>query len=806
MKKTLAIILFTSLIFGKVYAQDIDAQLKDSKKIEGFFNFYWNESKGKVFLEIKTLNEEFLYYPSLAQGLGSNEIGLDRGKLSEEHILKFERLGNKIMMVEPNYRYRAITTDPVEKKAVEESFAQSILFGFEILKNSDGIFIVDFTPFLLRDALNSAKDISGVKQGNYSFDLSRSGIYMPMCKSFPKNTEFQSVVTLSGSGAGRMVAEVAPNADFITLHQHHSFVKLPEPGYVPRVYDPRIGYGGIEFFDYSSPINEPIMKKFTSRHRLQKKDPNAALSEAVEPIVYYIDPGIPEPIRSALFEGATWWNQAFEAAGYKNAFQVKMLPVDADPMDVRYNLVQWVHRSTRGWSYGMSIIDPRTGEILKGKVSLGSLRVRHDYLLAQGLAGDFSPGQSDELLHNLSLDRLKQLSAHEIGHTLGLPHNYISSVQKRSSVMDYPHPYVTLKNGKVDLSDAYAKGIGEYDKASIIWGYQDFPKSKDEKIELEKIVKDLFASKMQFLTDQDARPNGSVHPETHLWDNGANATEELTRLIALRKYVLNNFDEKKLQQNQPMATLEEIFVPMYMFHRYQVQASAKSLGGAFYTNALKGDKQEIFKPVNAVDQRKSLDALLETLQPSFLAVPKQLFALIPPRPFRYPANPKETFKRYSGMSFDILSPAESSAELSLSLMLEPSRASRLATQQVFDTSLPSFTEVLAKMTKTLVQNPDLAKNDYTGQLKRVVAEMYVRALKMLSENETANLEAKTNVLTELNTLKAYVAKNQIALGGFGIYLDHVLKSEHIIEASKAYFIAPDGQPIDQDYEWLECRN
>ena len=372
--------------------------------------------------------------------------------------------------------------------------------------------------------------------------------------------------------------------------------------------------------------------------------------------------------------------------------------------------------------------------------------------------------------------------------------------------MDYPHPYVTLKNGKVDLSDAYAKGIGEYDKASIIWGYQDFPKSKDEKIELEKIVKDLFASKMQFLTDQDARPNGSVHPETHLWDNGANATEELTRLIALRKYVLNNFDEKKLQQNQPMATLEEIFVPMYMFHRYQVQASAKSLGGAFYTNALKGDKQEIFKPVNAVDQRKSLDALLETLQPSFLAVPKQLFALIPPRPFRYPANPKETFKRYSGMSFDILSPAESSAELSLSLMLEPSRASRLATQQVFDTSLPSFTEVLAKMTKTLVQNPDLAKNDYTGQLKRVVAEMYVRALKMLSENETANLEVKTNVLTELNTLKAYVAKNQIALGGFGIYLDHVLKSEHIIEASKAYFIAPDGQPIDQDYEWLECRN
>jgi hypothetical protein len=804
-KKLRFIALFLAIPFF-VFAQDIDSQLKDSKKMEGFFTFYWNEVKGKVFLEVKDLGQEFLYYPSLAQGLGSNDIGLDRGKLSDEHILKFERLGNKIMMTEPNYRFRAITNDPLEKRAVEESFAKSILFGFEILKNTDGVYLIDFTPFLLRDAIGAAKDIAATKQGNYNFDLSRSGIYSPMCKSFPKNTEFQAVITLGGSGAGSYLSEVAPNTDFVTMHQHHSFVKLPEPGFKPREYDPRIGYGGIEFYDYSSPINEPIIKKYTSRHRLQKKDPSAVMSEAVEPIVYYLDSGVPEPIRSALFEGATWWNQAYEAAGYKNAFQVKMLPADADPMDVRYNLIQWVHRSTRGWSYGMSVIDPRTGEILKGKVTLGSLRVRQDYMLAQGLAGDFSTGKSDSLLNKLALDRLKQLSAHEIGHTLGLPHNYISSIQGRASVMDYPHPLVFLNNGKVDLSEAYSMGIGDYDKTSIIWGYQDFPKNVDEKAELDRIVNNMFRKNQQFLTDQDARPDGSVHPQTHLWDNGSDATDELKRLMELRNHVLKNFDEKKLQAEAPMATLEEVFVPMYMFHRYQVQAASKAIGGAFYTNAVKGDLQKIYVPVDAAAQRKSVSTLLETLQPEFLAVPKQLLTLIPPRPFRYPANPKETFKRHTGMSFDVLSPAESAAQLTLSLMLEPRRASRLATQQIYDKNLPPFSEVLSRMTSFIVKNENLSKNNYLGQIKRVVAEMYITELKKLEGDNIANLEAKSNVAAELKDIETYFAKNQAILGGFGLYVNNLLKNGASAVEKKSFFIAPDGQPIDQDYDWLDCEN
>lgn len=806
-KNALLIVLFLS--FLNANGQEIDLLLKDFKKSEGYFTFYWNDSKGKVYLEVKDLGQEFLYYPSLAQGIGSNDIGLDRGKLSREHVLKFERFGNKIMMVEPNYSFRAITNDALEKKAVEESFAKSILFGFEILKNSDGKFIIDFTPFLLRDAVHASDDIATAKQGTYSFDASRSGIYASMCKTFPNNTEFEAIITLSGSKPGYYLSSVVPNTDHVTMHQHHSFVKLPDLNFKPRVFDPRIGYNGIEFYDYSSPINQPIIKKYISRHRLEKKDPNAVLSEPIKPIIYYLDSGVPEPIRSALFEGATWWNQAFEAAGYKDAFQVKMLPADADPMDIRYNLVQWVHRSTRGWSYGSSVIDPRTGEILKGKVTLGSLRVRQDYMLAQGLAGDFSQ-LDDTKLNKLSLDRLKQLAAHEIGHTLGLPHNYISSIQGRASVMDYPHPLVFLKDGKVDFSEAYSMGIGEYDKSSIIWGYQDFAPGVNEIEALNQIVQNLFKKKLQFLTDQDARPEGSLHPQTHLWDNGSDATQELLRAMDLRNFVLKNFDEKKISKNEPLAKLEEVFVPMYMFHRYQVQAASKVLGGAYYTNALKGDGQIPFKPTSGQEQRASLNALLQTLQPDFLAIPKQLLTLIPPRPFRYPANPRETFKRKTGMSFDVLSPAEAASQLTLSVMLNPQRAARLSTQQIYDKNLPSFLEVLRSSNKSIIFSENLSKNNYLGQISRVVAEMYIVELQKLKINAAASLEVKANVTEVLNEINNYFLKNQVVLGGFGLYINGIFKNtDDLKEFLKEFesLTAPDGQPIDQDYEWLgsDCK-
>ncbi len=792
------------LLSSVLRAQDYEALIKDARKVPGFFTFYWNENKGKIYMEVEKTGEEFLYYNTLAEGIGSNDIGLDRGRLGGGHVVRFDRLGNKLVLIEPNYRYRAISNDPLEKKAVEASFARSVHFGFEIAGQANGKFLIDLTPFLLRDAVGAAEAIAGARQGTYSYDASRSGIFAEMCKSFPENTEFETVITLSGSKPGAYLRSVVPSPEHVTMHQHHSFVKLPEPGFKPREFDPRMGYGGIEFFDYSTPIDKPIVKKFAARHRLAKKDPNSMVSEPVKPIVYYLDSGVPEPIRSALFEGATWWNQAFEAAGYKNAFQVKMLPPDADPMDIRYNLVQWVHRSTRGWSYGASITDPRTGEILKGKVTLGSLRVRQDYLIAQGLTGDFSAGGEQPELVRMSLDRLKQLSAHEIGHTLGLPHNYVASVQGRASVMDYPHPLVSLKDGKIDLSDAYSMGIGEYDKSSIQWGYQDFPAGTHEKEELEKIIQNMYRKGLLFLTDQDARPDGSVHPQTHLWDNGADATSELNRVIEVRKVALNNFSEAKVPDGTPMANLEEVFVPMYMFHRYQTQAAAKVLGGAYYTFAVKGDNKVIYQPVGTEEQLKAFDALMRTLRPEFLAVPQKVLNLIPPRAFRYGANAREVFKRHTGLSFDPVGPAEASAQLTLSLMLNAERASRLASQQVYSTSLVSFSEILSKMTTVLWKDRQLQANSYYGQIKRVVAFMYLTELMKLNQNAGASLEARSNALQAVQDIRASLNPGLPIKGFTAQVLGLIRKFEERPESftPESFSVAPDGQPIDQDYDWL----
>ncbi|HEX8766093.1 MAG TPA: zinc-dependent metalloprotease, partial [Candidatus Acidoferrum sp.] len=559
---------------GSANTPTIGEKTAGMQKLAGYFNLYWDAKQGKLWLEIDKWGTEFLYQSGLPAGMGSNDIGLDRGQLGATRMVRFDRSGPKVLLVQENLAYRAVSNDPDERRAVRDSFAESALWGFtvaaeEMDAEKKDHALVDATDFFLRDAKNIPETLRREKQGSYRLDGSRSAIYLANTRNFPLNTEVEATLTFTGDEPGAWVRQVTPSPEAITVRQHHSFVQLPPPGYKPREYDPRASFFGIQYMDYATPISEPIVKRFMARHRLEKKDPQAAMSEPVKPIVYFLDRGAPEPIRSALLEGARWWNQAFEAAGYRNAFRVEMLPEGADLMDLRYNVIQWVHRATRGWSYGAGVIDPRTGEIIKGHVTLGSLRVRQDYLIAEALLAPYEKGQPvSPKAQQMALARLRQLAAHEVGHTLGLEHNYTASTVNRSSVMDYPPPYVKLGADAVpDLSDAYATGIGEWDKVSITYGYQDFPANVDEHAALNKILHDAFRRGLRFLTDQDARPAGSSSSLAHLWDSGSNAVDELNRLMQVRAAALKRFGENNIREGAPMATLEDVLVPLYMLHR-----------------------------------------------------------------------------------------------------------------------------------------------------------------------------------------------------------------------------------------------
>lgn len=792
-------------------ASPLAAATAGTERRDGFIPFYWDAKKGKIWLEISRMDTEILYYSSLQAGIGSNDIGLDRGRIGQEHVVKFHRSGNKVLMVEPNYAYRAVSNDPQEQKAVAESFAQSVHWGFEVAAEENGKVLVDATGFFLQDAVGAVQAISRSKQGTYRLDASRCAFHLPATKNFPQNTEIETIITLTGDNPGPYLQQVAPTPTAVTMRQHHSFVQLPELGsYQPRAFDPRAGLMSVQYFDYATPVSEPVSKKFIVRHKLEKKDPNAATSEAVEPLVYYMDPGAPEPIRSALMEGTAWWNQAFEAAGYKDAFQVKLLPPDADPMDVRYNLIQWVHRSTRGWSYGGSVTDPRTGQILKGKVTLGSLRVRQDFLIAQGLVAAYEEGKpvSDAMMQ-LSLARLRQLAAHEVGHTLGLPHNYISNLNNRASVMDYPHPLVEIKGGKLDLSNAYATGIGAWDKVAIAYAYQNFPDGTDEKKSLDGMIAGYIRKGLYFLSDQDARPEGSAHPNTHLWDNGQNAVDELDRVMQIRKIALENFSEKKIPVGTPMANLEEVLVPMYMFHRYQTEAAAKVVGGAFYTYALRGDGQKIYEPVAAPEQARALAALLATLKPENLAVPQRVLKLIPPRAYGYDENPREVFKRRTGLTFDPLGPPEAAAGMTLRLLLHHERASRLVSQHALDPALPGLDAVVENTIAATWKTPP--RNGYLGEVNRVVNTLVLKQLLLLAANKEASEQARAVTAMKIGELKTWLTANAAKAVDSDWKAHYLFALEQLKShdtqskepAAPGLLTPPDGAPIESGYEWLD---
>ena len=780
------------------------------QKLPGYFNLYWDAKQGKLWLEIDKWGTEFLYQTGLPAGIGSNDIGLDRGQLGPNGIVRFERVGPKVLLVEENLRYRAVSKDRDERRAVHDSFAESTLWGFTVAAEEKDHALVDSTDFFLRDAKGVADSLRHLKQGAYHVDSSRCAIYPPNTKNFPLNTEVEATLTFVGDEPGAWVTQVTPSPEAVTVREHHSFVQLPPPGYKPRAYDPRASFFGIQYMDYAAPISEPIVKRFIARHRLEKKDPKAAVSEPVEPIVYYLDRGAPEPIRSALLEGARWWNQAFEAAGYKNAFRVELLPEGADTMDLRYNVIQWVHRATRGWSYGAAVVDPRTGEIIKGHVTLGSLRVRQDYLIAEALLAPYEKGQAvSPKMEQMALARLRQLAAHEVGHTLGLEHNYSASTVNRSSVMDYPPPYVKLgTDGVPDLSDAYATGIGEWDKVSIAWGYQDFPPGVDEHAAENKILNDAFARGLRFLTDQDARPAGSSSSLAHLWDSGTNAVDELNRLMRVRAAALKRFGENNIPEGAPMATLEDVLVPLYMLHRYQVEAAGKVVGGMDYTFALRGDGQTPTQMVAPAEQRRALSALLATLKPEALALPEPLLKMMPPRPPEYDRG-REHFKIRTDPAFDALAPAEAAAQHTLQFLFNPERAARLVEFHARNADNPSFEEVLDAIFTATWKAPH--GEGYNAQIANVVDDVALYDLMELAANDQASEEVRAIASQEVHDLYGWLKARK----GTG---EPIADQAHIAFALRQIeqfekdpkridlpppARPPDGPPIgtDEDWEW-----
>jgi len=729
------------------------------EKREGFLPLYWDPDTGKVWLEIGRFDTEFLYYPSLPAGMGQNDIGLNRGDLAGEHVVFFHRVGPRVLMMEPNYGFRAESDDALERRSVEDGFPTSVLWGFQVAAESGDRVLVDATDFVFRDAHGVIRTLRRSGQGSWRLEESRSALYLPRTRAFPHNTEVEVTLTFTSDDPGSLVRSVTPSADALTLRQHHSFVQLPREPMERRKADPRAGFNGITYMDYATPLGEPLQKRFIARHRLEKKDPTAERSEPVEPIVYYLDPGTPEPVRSALLEGASWWNEAFEAAGFIDAFRVEVLPPDADPMDARYNLIQWVHRSTRGWSYGNSIVDPRTGEILKGHVTLGSLRVRQDWLLGEGLVSPYVTGEEDPAdVREMALARIRQLSAHEVGHTIGLSHNYISSAQRaagKMSVMDYPHPLIELdENGEVELRDAYPHGIGDWDKVWIRYGYTDFPPGTDEEEALETILMDAEAQGLIFISDEAARPAGSAHPQVHLWDNGADAAAELQRMMNVRRVALDNFGEAAIRQDMPLATLEEVLVPLYLHHRYQAEATTKVVAGQYYTYAMRGDGQEPLRPVPATEQEAAMDALLRTLNPAELTFPRHILEQLPPRPFRYPSH-RELFHRHTGLVFDAIAPATAAADMTLTFLLHPERTARMIQQKALHPELPGLDDIFHRLMEGVFE-PDFP-DPYEAEVNRAVERVLVDRIMVLAARapmaqvramSTHTLETLADFLTE----------------------------------------------------------
>jgi Met-zincin/Domain of unknown function (DUF5117) len=828
-RPALALLVVSAFVSATLPAQTISSKTAGMKHIDGYLPLDWDAKTGKLYLEIPHLDSagnspDILYTHSLPYGTGSNDLGLDRGQISRGQLVRFQRTGPKVLLVEPNQRFRSTSTDPAELLAVRQSFPESVLFGFKVeAEDPNGTVLVDATDFFLRDAHEVAAALTRTQQGTYKVDATRSTIALDATKAFPKNTEVEAILTFTtdGPARGEFVRDVTPDPHALTVREHQSFVELPGSGFTPRRFDPRAGYFPSSYRDYNVPVSESLDQQFIVRHRLIKKDPACRTNcEAVSPIQYYVDRGAAEPIRSALLEGARWWDQAFQTAGWaKGTFKVDILPADADPMDVRYNIIQWVHRYTRGWSYGAAVVDPRTGEILKGNVTLGSLRSRQDYLIDEALLSPYLDGKplppaTDPMLA-MVLARTRQLAAHETGHTLGLAHNFAASSfphtpEESVSVMDYPHPWITLdKNGIPNLSQSYAVNIGIWDKVVIDYGYREFDSNRkptEDPAALNAILEASQKRGLIFITDEDSRPLGGAHPHSHLWDNGTDPVEELNRIMTIREAALKRFGVNAIKPATPMAQLEDTLVPLYLLHRYQTEAAIKEIGGLDYRYNLRGDSQPNPEIVSSADQKKALAAVLKTLSPETLTLPESLLKILPPRPPGLERT-RESFPSETGLTFDPIATAESAADLTLAILLDPARASRLVQYHMRVPDAPSLRGVLEAISKTTAERPE-GGHTMSSEVERAVEFRAVEAMLSLAVNPQASTQARAIARSHIaDILKDFTSAAPLTDTAEAIHRAALIDRINDFERDPAKFIpakpieAPPGMPIGDDEDF-----
>ena len=779
---------------------------------KGLLPVYVDQKKGRILLRLPApdaqgVSGRFLYLTALRTGLGSASIGLDRGMSGSTQVLHFRRVGKKVLAEYENPRFRASNAPVDEQAAAEASFAYSTVWAGDVAAEApDGGVLVDVSGFLTRDVLNAADQLKQGEDDSFKLVADLSIADVTAVKVFPENIELEARQTFTSDKPGDEVKNIAPDPELVSVVVRHSLVKLPDPGYEPRRFDPRAGGFSTQVVDFAVPLGQDIVYDLANRFRLEKVQPGAARSPVKKPIVFYVDRGAPEPIRTALVEGAAWWAAAFDAAGYADAFRVEVAPEGVDPLDVRYNFINWIDRATRGWSYGQVVVDPRTGEIVKGSVLLGALRVRQDMLIFEGLVGADqvgTGGPNDPV--RAALARIRQLSAHEVGHALGFNHNFAGSTQERTTVMDYPAPRLKLAGGRIDLSDAYGVGVGRWDMFIVDWLYGEVPPGPAGAAALDAKARAAQTQGLRYVSDDDARPDGAAQPWGSLWDDGADPAAELRRMMQLRRVALDGFSTAALRSGEAMAGLRRKYVPIYLLHRYQALAALMLVGGVDYAYSVKGDAAPGGGAVPAAVQRDALDALMLTLQPTELDTPERLIAPLsaawsgaPDRQFAI-----EVFDTAGGSVFDPLVAAETAAGLTLDGLTAADRLDRLVDQNRRDPSQLGGAEMLDRLTSTVFPAAPapgrLAEVQRRVQTRLVIDYAQGARDPAVSPAAAALLEAQLSVLAgRLKTAPGADAAERAHRARLVMLLTDRKEMQRLLDRPKLTPKVPPGMPIGSD--------